>query len=98
MSSQDICVNLILLDDVIDSLDCMGKYTGAGRAMIIRELLLEGRSGLKSMVDVLELAVFKNVDAFGVIVDVMRQVSNDAGQLELDIRKQRCVAMRKRVK
>lgn len=91
-------VNLTLPDDVIESLDRMGKYTGAGRATIIRELLLEGRSGLKAMADALELAASKNVDAFGVIADVMRQVSNDAGQLELDIRKQRRAAMRKRVK
>lgn len=91
-------VNLTLPDDLVAALDRMGKVTGAGRATIIRELLIEGLPGLVQMAEALEMAQRKNVDAFKVIADVMRDVAHDAGQLELDIRAQRRKAMRKRPK
>lgn len=98
MPSQLTRVNLTLPDELIDALDRMGKVTGAGRATIIRELLIEGLPGLVSMADALEMAAKQNVDAFKVIADVMRDVAHEAGQMELDIRKKRRAAMRKRAK
>lgn len=91
-------VNLTLPDEVIRVLDRMGAVTGAGRATIIREWLVEASPQLAEMARALEMAQQKNVDAFKVIADGMRSTSNAASQLEMDLRKQRRAAMRKKPK
>ncbi len=98
MPSQNTRVNLTLPDDVIAVLDRMGKVTGAGRSTIIREWLVEGAPVFAEMATAMEMATKKNIDAFKVIGDSLGQLSNSAGQLSLDIKKQRRAAMRKRVK
>jgi hypothetical protein len=91
-------VNLTLPDDVVAVLDRMGKVTGAGRATIIREWLIEGAPMFAEMATAMEMATRKNIDAFKVIGDTLGHLSNSAGQMSLDIKKQRRAAMRKRVK
>lgn len=98
MPTQLTRVNLTLPDDVIEALDRMGKVTGSGRATIIRELIIGNVGLLGEMAQALELASQKNTDAFTVMANSMRDVASQAGQLELDIKKQRRAAMRKRVK
>lgn len=98
MPSQNTRVNLTLPDDVIVLLDRMGRVTGAGRATIIREWMVEGAPMFAEMATAMELASQKNIDAFKVIGDTLGHLSSSAGQLSLDIKKQRRAAMRKHVK
>ena len=98
MPSNLTRVNLTLPPEVVALLDRMGRFTGAGRATIVRELLIEGMPGLAQMADALELASQKNVDAFKIIADSMRDAASASSQMELDIRKKRRAAMRKRPK
>lgn len=98
MPSQQTRVNLTLPDEVIDVLDRMGKATGAGRATIIREWLIEGLPQLQELARAIELASRKNIDAFKVLSDTLHSTARDADQLVLDIKRTRRAAMRKRVK
>jgi hypothetical protein len=98
MPSQHARVNLTLPDDVIRVLDRMGKVTGAGRATIIREWLVEGAPMFAEMATAMELATQKNIDAFKIIGDTLGQLSSSAGQLSLDIKKKRRAAMRKKAR
>ena len=91
-------VNLTLPRDVIAVLDRLQAVTGAGRATFIREWLTEAVPQLQELARAVELAQAKNIDAFKVMGDVMGQVSNEADQLQLDIKKTRRAAMRKRRK
>lgn len=96
MPSQQTRVNLTLPDDVIRILDRLGKATGAGRATIIREWLIEGAPMFDQLATAAEHAANKNYDALKIMADVLRETSQTAGQLQLDIRRQRRAAMRKR--
>ena len=71
MPSQQTRVNLTLPDEVIAVLDRMGKVTGAGRATIVREWLIEASPKLGEFARALEMASKKNVDAFGVMAKVL---------------------------
>ncbi len=98
MPSQQTRVNLTLPDEVISILDRMGKATGAGRATIVREWLIEAAPQLAEFARALELASKKNVDAFGIMAKVLNDTSAQADQLQLDIKRSRRAAMRKRAK
>lgn len=98
MPSQNTRVNLTLPDEVIRVLDRMGKVTGAGRATIIREWLIEGLPQLDGVAKALELASQKNLDAFKIMTDTLTAAAREADQLSLDMKKQRRAAMRKRTK
>lgn len=98
MARQGTRVNLTLPDDVIAALDRMGAATGAGRATIIREWLIEGLPQFNALADAVEMASRKNIDAFKVMADMLNETARDADQLVLDIRKERRAAMRKRPK
>ena len=98
MARQGTRVNLTLPDDVIAALDRMGRATGAGRATIIREWLIEGLPQFNALADAVEMASRKNIDAFKVMADMLNETARDAEQLVLDIRKERRAAMRKRPK
>lgn len=89
-------VNLTLPDSLIAVLDRIGAVTGAGRATIIREWLIEGEPGFEQMATALEMAKNNRMDAFKLMADSMRQASQNAEQLELEIRKTRRAMMRKR--
>lgn len=98
MARQGTRVNLTLPDEVIAALDRMGAATGAGRATIIREWLIEGLPQFNALAAAVEMASRKNIDAFKVIADMLNETARDADQLVLDIRKERRAAMRKRPK
>jgi hypothetical protein len=98
MPSQLTRVNLSLPDDVIRVLDRMGKVTGAGRATIIREWMIEGAPMFAEMATAMEMASRKNLDGFKVIADVLGDMSAEVVQLSLYIKKKRRAAMRKKVK
>lgn len=98
MPSQNTRVNLTLPDEVIALLDRMGKVTGAGRATIIREWLIEGLPQFAQLADAIELAAQKNIDAFTVMAKTLNEAARHADQLSLDIKKSRRAAMRKRPK
>jgi predicted DNA-binding protein len=96
MPSNLTRVNLTLPPEVIDVLDRLGKVTGAGRATIIREWLIEGQPLFAEMARAAELAANKNIDALKVMGDVLRSTVAHAEQLELGIKAKRRAAMRKR--
>jgi predicted DNA-binding protein len=98
MPTQLTRVNLTLPDEVIRVLDRMGKVTGAGRATVIREWLIEGAPMFADMATAMELATKNNIDAFKVIGDSLGKLSEDAGQLSLEMKSKRRAGMRKRVK
>lgn len=92
-------VNLTLSDETVAVLDRLGAVTGAGRATIIREFLIEAGPQLAHMAAALEAAQRGNVDAaMRVLGRTMEQVSGQAEQLALDIKRDRRKAMRKRPK
>ncbi|KRG52964.1 hypothetical protein [Stenotrophomonas beteli] len=98
MPTQLTRVNLSLPPEVIDVLDRLGKVTGAGRATIIREWLIEGQPLFAEMARAAEMASSRNIDALKVIGDVLRSAGQQAEQLELDVRATRRAAMLKKVK
>lgn len=91
-------VNLTLPDETIRVLDRLGKVTGAGRATIIREWMIEGTPMFAELATAAEMASKKNVDALQVMGKVLRETSAQVDQLELDVRRSRRAAMRKRPK
>lgn len=98
MPSRNTRVNLTLPDEVIDVLDRMGKATGAGRATIIREWLIEGLPQFAQLADAIDLAAQKNIDAFTVMAKTLNEAARGADQLALDMKATRRAAMRKRPK
>lgn len=96
MSSQGTRVNLTLSDEVVAILDRIGAVTGAGRSTIVRELLESGLSNLSEMARALELAQGRNIDAFKVIADALRETGSEVEQLQLEVSRKRRAAMRKR--
>lgn len=100
MNSPDrtgIRINLTLPPDIVATLDRMGAVTGAGRASIIREWLIEGRHTFVQMADALELAAQKNLDAFNVMTKAINGIAREADQLTLDM-KRTSRAMRRKSK
>lgn len=98
MPSENTRVNLTLPDDVIGVLDRLGAVTGAGRATIVREWLMEALPALNELVKAAEMASQKNIDAFLVMGKVLRDLNADSDQLQLDIKKTRKAAMRKKTR
>lgn len=96
MPSKNTRVALTLPDEVIFVLDRMAKLTGAGRATLIREWLIEGLPMFKELADSMEMASRQNIDAFKVMSESLEQASNLTGQLSLEMKKDRRAAMRKR--
>lgn len=90
-----IRVNLTLPASTVAVLDRIGNVTGTGRATLIREFLVESEAGFGEMARALELAKAKNLDAFTVMAKTMREASQQADQLSLDITKQRRAMQRK---
>jgi predicted DNA-binding protein len=98
MPSLNTRVNLTLPNEVIEILDRMGKATGAGRATIVREWLIEASPQLGEFAKALELASNKNADAFAVMAKVLNETTAQSEQLVLDIKRDRRAYMRKRAK
>ena len=91
-------VNLTLPGDLIRVLDRMGKVSGAGRATIIREWLSEMTPQLDQLATAMELASKKKIDAFDVVNDVLRDAVAFGQQAQLDLKRGRRRAVRKRAK
>jgi predicted DNA-binding protein len=92
-------VNLTLSDEVIRVLDRIGKVTGTGRATMIREILDEAAPQLGEMARALEEAQRGNVDAaLRSIGSTVREVSDMGQQLDLEIKRDRRRAARKKIK
>lgn len=96
MPSLNPRVNLTLPEDVVAVLDRLSRVTGAGRATIVREWLIEALPALDALTKAAEMASQKNIDSFLVMGKVLRELNQSSGQLELDIRKSRKAAMRKK--
>lgn len=91
-------VNLTLTPEAVAVLDRIGAVTGAGRATILREFILEAMPGIAEIARSLELAREKNLDAFKVLADTIDATVSDAQQMSLDIKRTRRRAMRKKAK
>lgn len=96
MPSQNTRVNLTLPDDVIAVLDRIAGATGAGRATVVREWLIDALPALAQLAQALELAANKNTDAFLVMEKVFRELSNTTEQAELELKRHRRKARRKK--
>lgn len=96
MPSKNARVNLTLPQEVADVLDRLSRVTGAGRATIVREWLIEGLPAIDQLAKAAEMASKKNIDSFLVIGKVLRELNEQTGQMELDIKKTRRAAMRKK--
>lgn len=97
MPSESPRVNLTLPHEVVAVLDRISKATKLGRATIIREWLIEGLAGFEQMAAAIELAQQKNIDAFKVVAKALREVSAEADQMELEVKRVHRAARRKRV-
>jgi len=89
-------VNLTLTDEAVAILDRIGAVTGAGRATVLREFILEALPGFADIAHSLELAQAKNMDAFKVLSKSIDSQVNQAQQLSLDIKRSRRRMIRKK--
>ena len=93
-----IRINLTIPSETVRAIDRMCAASGVGRATLIRELLVGMETQIHGLAESMEMARQNNVDAFGRMAKVLREVGNDTEQLELEIQKSRRAAMRKRAK
>lgn len=98
MERVGIRVNLTLPASTVAVLDRIGAVTGTGRATLVREFLTEAEAGFAEMARALEMAKNNNLDAFKVLAKTMREASQDAEQMSLEITSQRRRAMRRKKK
>lgn len=89
-------INLTIPPETVRAIDRMCDASGVGRATFIRELLIGMEGHIDGLAQSVELAKKNNLDAFSKMADTLRDVSNTSAQLELDVRRQRRAAMRKR--
>ncbi len=82
-----IRVNLTLPPEVVATFDRMSAVTGAGRASIIREILIESDSGMQDMAAALEMAAAKNLDGFKMLAKSLDDSVKQSQQLSLDIKR-----------
>ena len=88
-------VNLTLPPDLLAAVDRMATAGGVGRATLIRELLEGMGPTLIEMARATELAKAKNIEAFKVISDTLREASAKSDQLQLDIKRSKRSYQRK---
>ena len=91
-------INLTIPPETVAAIDRMCEASGVGRATFIRELLIGMEGHIIGLAESVELAKRNHIDAFGRMADTLRDVANVSHQLELDVRRQRRAAMRKRKK
>jgi predicted DNA-binding protein len=80
-------VNLTLPPEVVATFDRMSAVTGAGRASIIREILIESDSGFRDMATALEMAHAKNLDGFKMLAKSLDDSVKQSQQLSLEIKR-----------
>ena len=96
MPSKNTRVALTLPDEVIAVLDRMGSLTGAGRATLIRQWLIDGLPMFEELADAMQMATEQNIDAFKVMADTLAEASGGFDGMAGDLRKRHRAAMRKR--
>lgn len=89
-------VNLTLTDEAVATLDRIGAVTGAGRATVLREFILEAMPGIAEIARALELAQAKNMDAFKVLAKTIDNTVHESQQLSLNIKRTRRQMQRKK--
>lgn len=90
-------VNLTLTPETVAVLDRLGAITGAGRATILREMIEEGAPQLAQMATALEHAhSHRPVDALKMLAQAVDSMTEQAGQMSLDIKRTRRRAMRQK--
>lgn len=89
-------MNLTLPAAVIAQLDRISAATGAGRARIVREWLVDATPMLEGVADALELAKSNEDEALKRVGQVMAGVSEVSSQMSLDIKATRRRERRKR--
>ena len=89
-------VHLTLPADVMAAVDRMATAGGVGRATLIRELLEGQVPAMLEMARAVELAKAKNIEAFKVVSDALRDVTAQADQMQLDIKRTKRAFQRKR--
>lgn len=89
-------VHLTLPDQVVEQLDRISAATGAGRARIVREWLVDAAPMLEGVADALELAKHNQDEALKRVGQVMAAVSETSSQMTLDIKATRRRERRKR--
>jgi hypothetical protein len=83
---QGIRVNLTLPPELVAVLDKLTAVTGVSRAGFIREILMEGLPQFALMVQSLELAKKKNVDAYKSIRAAIDSTRAQADQISMDLK------------
>lgn len=85
-----IRVNLTLPEEVVRVLDRIGAVTGVGRATMIRQLLEQTAPQMAESARALELMQQRNMDGgLALLGKQMRDMSGEAEQLSLDIKRER---------
>lgn len=79
-------VNLSLPDHVVAVLDRIGAASGAGRATVIREWLVQGLPMFEQMAEALEGIKAGNMDALSVFADLLQEASSTGNQASLEAR------------
>lgn len=95
-ASDCIRVNLTLPPDCVAVLDRIGASTGAGRATIIRELVLEALPAFAEMARAIELAKAKDPAAIKAVSDMLASVASAGQEVIQDMKKSRRRAMRRK--
>jgi len=96
MPSINTRVALTLPAEVIAVLDRMGSLSGAGRATLIRQWLIDGLPMFQQVADAMDMASRQNIDAFKVMIHSLEEASGVINSMTADIKKGRRSAMRKR--
>lgn len=90
-------VNLTLTPETVMVLDRLGAITGAGRATILREMIEEGAPQLAQMATALEHAHSQRpADALKLLAQAVDSMTEQTGQMSLDIKRTRRRAMRQK--
>lgn len=91
-------INLTIPPETVVAIDRMCSASGVGRATFIRELLVGMEPHIHGLAESVELAKQNNLDAFGRMAKVLRNVGQSSEQLELEVRRSHRAAMRKKAK
>jgi hypothetical protein len=94
--SDGIRVNLTLPPECVSVLDRIGSFTGAGRATIVRELMLEALPAFAEMARAMELAKAKDPSAYKVMSELLDSTLSAGQKVSQDIKTTRRRAMRRK--
>lgn len=96
MTPPRVRIALSLPPEFVAILDRIAHSTGAGRATIIREWLLDSAPVFEQMAQAFELAAgLKPEQAFDVMAKVLHELHGDLGQAQVDLGKRRAPQIRR---